>query len=154
MAVAVGKQPGVIRNLVMMVGVDKTDEQGRTPLMFAALGNKVHKTQVVYRDMRSPLSSIQRASCTTLIDCGANVDTQDASGLTALHVACYHGAKEATRVLLSRKASVTAVDKMVGTINSCTSWKLTLFLSNCRATLHSIGPLSLTTQHVCSCYYS
>ena len=41
MAVAVGKHPGVIRNLVMMFGVDKCDEFGRTPLMFAALGNKV-----------------------------------------------------------------------------------------------------------------
>ena len=51
----------------------------------------------------------------TLIDCGAVVDKQDDSGLTALHVACYHGAKEATRVLLSKKASVATTDKMVGT---------------------------------------
>ncbi len=41
MAVAIGKSPGVIRNLVMMFGVDKQDEQGRTPLMFAVLANKV-----------------------------------------------------------------------------------------------------------------
>ena len=41
MAVAIGKSPGVIRNLVMMFGVDKQDEHGRTPLMFAALANKV-----------------------------------------------------------------------------------------------------------------
>ena len=56
----------------------------------------------------------QRASCSTLIDCGANCDVQDKSGLTALHVACYHGAKEATRVLLNKKASVVTVDRMVG----------------------------------------
>ena len=45
MAVAIGKHPGVIKNLVMMFGVDKCDEYNRTPLMFAAKGNKVpHKT--------------------------------------------------------------------------------------------------------------
>ena len=43
MAVAIGKSPGVIKNLVMMFGVDQTDDQGRTPLMFAALGNKVYR---------------------------------------------------------------------------------------------------------------
>jgi hypothetical protein len=93
MAVAIGKSPGVIKNLVMMFGVDQTDDHGRTPLMFASLGNK-------------------RASCSTLIDCGAVPDKQDDSGLTALHVACYHGAKEATRVLLAKKASVAITDKM------------------------------------------
>ena len=41
MAAAVGKSPGVIKNLVMFFGVDKCDELMRTPLMFAALGNKV-----------------------------------------------------------------------------------------------------------------
>lgn len=49
MAVAIGKQPGVIRHLIMMFGVDKCDEYNRTPLMFAALGNKVcdkYKTSV------------------------------------------------------------------------------------------------------------
>ncbi len=41
MGVAIGKSAGVIRSLVMMFGVDKRDEQGRTPLMFAALANRV-----------------------------------------------------------------------------------------------------------------
>ena len=57
--------------------------------------------------------SIKRASCSTLVECGAVCDKQDNSGLTALHVACYHGAKEATRVLLAKKASVATADKMV-----------------------------------------
>ena len=59
------------------------------------------------------ISAVQRASCSTLIDCGADLNASDASGLTALHVACYHGAREAARVLLSKKASVTKTDKMV-----------------------------------------
>lgn len=43
MAAAIGKAPGVLSNLVMMFGVDTMDEYKRTPLMFAALGNKVCK---------------------------------------------------------------------------------------------------------------
>ncbi len=43
MGVAIGKSAGVIRSLVMMFGVDKRDEQGRTPLMFAALANRVSR---------------------------------------------------------------------------------------------------------------
>ena len=44
MAVAIGKHPGVIKNLVMMFGVDKCDDYNRTPLMFAVKGNKVPST--------------------------------------------------------------------------------------------------------------
>lgn len=55
----------------------------------------------------------QKSSCTALIDCGADVNRQDSSGLTALHVACYHGNKEATNVLLSKRAAVDIRDKMV-----------------------------------------
>lgn len=40
-ASAIGKDAGVIEQLVKWFGVDCLDEQGRTPLMFAALGNKV-----------------------------------------------------------------------------------------------------------------
>lgn len=46
MAVAIGKHPGVIRNLVMMFGVDKCDDYNRTPLMFAAKENKVPHTMM------------------------------------------------------------------------------------------------------------
>ena len=115
MAVAVGKHPGVIRHLVMMFGVDQTDEHGRTPLMFAALGNKVcfraFFSCKYYANNGHKIT--QRASCSTLIECGANRNMQDNSGLTALHVACYHGAKEACRVLLSKKVSISTADKMV-----------------------------------------
>ena len=56
---------------------------------------------------------MQRSSCIALIDCGADVNRQDSSGLTALHVACYHGNREATNVLLSIRADVDIRDKMV-----------------------------------------
>lgn len=95
MAVAIGKSSGVVRQLVMMFGVNKRDEYNRTPLMFAALGNN------------------KSSSCSTLIDCGAEVDRQDICGLTALHVACYHGNKAAASVLLHRKASVCVFDNTV-----------------------------------------
>ena len=56
---------------------------------------------------------MQKSSCIALIDCGADVNRQDSSGLTALHVACYHGNREATNVLLSKRAAVDIRDKMV-----------------------------------------
>ncbi len=93
-AVAIGRSPGVIRELVMMFGANKEDEFKRTPLMFAALGNK-------------------RSSISTLIECRADVNRQDSSGLTALHVACYHGNKTAVLVLLSKGASVDILDAKV-----------------------------------------
>lgn len=40
-AAAVGKEAGVIKNLVNWYGVNVKDEKYRTPLMFTALGNKV-----------------------------------------------------------------------------------------------------------------
>ena len=95
MAAAIGKSPGVIRELIMMFGVNKMDNHNRTPLMFAALGNN------------------KESSCRTLINCSADVDLQDTSGLTALHVACYHGSKSAASVLLSSGASIGISDNMV-----------------------------------------
>ena len=97
MAVAIGKSSGVVRQLVMMFGVNKRDEYNRTPLMFAALGNN------------------KSSSCSTLIECGAEVDRQDICGLTALHVACYHGNKSAASVLLNKGASVCIFDNTVST---------------------------------------
>ena len=84
-----------MRELVMMFGVNQLDDSNRTPLMFAALGNN------------------RRSSCSTLIDCGANVNLQDIYGLTALHVACYHGNKSAANVLLSRGAVLEMLDAKV-----------------------------------------
>jgi ankyrin repeat protein len=95
MAVAIGKAPAVVQELVMMYGVNKKDSFHRTPLMFAALGNN------------------RRASVSTLLRCSAGVDLQDVSGLTALHVACYHGNTSAINALLSKKASIGATDKLV-----------------------------------------
>jgi len=94
-AVATGKRPGVVRELVMMFGVNKLDDSQRTPLMFAALGNN------------------KRSSCSTLIEFGANVNQQDTSGLTALHVACYYGNKNAAGVLLNKGAVLNILDKKV-----------------------------------------
>ena len=95
MAAAIGKSPGVIRELIMMFGVNKLDNNNRTPLMFAALGNN------------------KGSSCTTLLKCMAEVNRQDASGLTALHVACYHGNRSAASILLSNKASIAIRDNTV-----------------------------------------
>eukprot|EP00731_Ephydatia_muelleri_P018033 Em0011g73a len=92
MAAAIGKAPGVLSNLVMMFGVDTMDEYKRTPLMFAALGNK-------------------RASCSTLIECGADVNHRDSSGLTPLHVACYHGNRDALGILLNKGAITGLTDR-------------------------------------------
>ena len=55
----------------------------------------------------------QRSSCITLIECGADVNHCDSTGLTALHVACYHGNREVLGALLSKKASVDIKDKLV-----------------------------------------
>ena len=99
MAVAIGKSPGVVRELVMMFGVNKLDDFKRTPLMFAALGNN------------------KRSSCSTLIECGADVNRQDISGLTALHVACYHGNKAATNVLLNKGAIINIIDATVSKLH-------------------------------------
>lgn len=38
---ATSNQAGVIKHLIHWYGVDQLDERDRTPLMFAALGNKV-----------------------------------------------------------------------------------------------------------------
>ena len=116
MAVAIGKSSGVVRQLVMMFGVNKRDEYKRTPLMFAALGNN------------------KSSSCSTLIDCGAEIDRQDICGLTALHVACYHGNKAAVSVLLNKGASVCKFDNTVS--SSCSDQT-----SSCSISLHS-RPLS------------
>ena len=62
----------------------------------------------------SSLYSCQRAMCSTLIECGANVDLCDSYGITAAQVACYHGHKEPLSVLFSNRATVNIMDRMVG----------------------------------------
>ena len=94
-AVAIGRTSGVVRELVLMFGVNKLDDSNRTPLMFAALGNN------------------RKSSCSMLIDCGADLNLQDVNGLTALHVACYHGHKSATNILLSKGAVPDILDAKV-----------------------------------------
>lgn len=123
MAVAVGKSPGVVRQLVMMFGVNKRDEYNRTPLMFAALGNN------------------KNSSCRTLIECGAEADRQDICGLTALHVACYHGNKAAASVLLGKQASVCLFDNTVSCIQHSISCQA--YDTVCRITALITGVLCL-----------
>ncbi len=89
-----------MRELVMMFGVNKEDDYKRTPLMFAALGNN------------------RRSSVSTLLECGADVNRQDVSGLTALHVACYHGNKAAANVLLNKGAVIDILDAKVS-LHAC-----------------------------------
>jgi len=96
MASCLGKSPGVLRELIMMFGVDKRDNRDRTPLMFAALGNN------------------KSSCCLTLLKSNANVDLQDDNGFTALHIACYNGNKSAVSALLTNKASLSLEDKQVG----------------------------------------
>ena len=101
----------------------------------------------------------QRSSCTALVDCGADVNRQDSSGLTALHVACYHGNKEATNVLLSKRAAVDIRDKMVC---ACTlinkdrtvpsHWVFLPLPSYARGTVPYTGAQCLLTTTVYSSY--
>ena len=51
--------------------------------------------------------------CRVLIKCGAVIDKREISGLTAVHIACYHGSNDALKVLLSKGANTTVVDRMV-----------------------------------------
>lgn len=95
MAAAIGKSAGIMRELLTMFGVDKRDNDKRTPLMFAALGNNKGST------------------CTTLLKNFARIDLQDDNGVTALHVACYNGNGSAVGVLLSHKASISVEDNNV-----------------------------------------
>ena len=79
----------------MMFGVDKTDSESRTPLMFAALNNN------------------KNSCCLTLLKANARVHLKDDDGFTALHIACYNGNRSALSVLLSYKASISAEDNEV-----------------------------------------
>ncbi len=97
MAASVGKSPGVMRELMMMFGVDKRDHKNRTPLMFAALSNN------------------KNSCCMTLLKTNAKVHLKDDNGFTALHIACYNGNRSALTVLLSYKANVAAEDNQVTT---------------------------------------
>ena len=56
---------------------------------------------------------MQPSSVSALVDCGAEVNHRDSSGLTAIHVACYHGNKRALTALLNKQASVIITDKLV-----------------------------------------
>ncbi|XP_019853211.1 PREDICTED: uncharacterized protein LOC109582743 isoform X2 [Amphimedon queenslandica] len=100
---------GVIKHLIHWYGVDQLDDRHRTPLMFAALGNKA-------------------TSCRTLLEYGSVPDNRDKSGLTAVHIACYHGHKEALAVLASKGANVAIKDKM---LHSAFHWSVVPPTTHC-----------------------
>ena len=61
-----------------------------------------------------PLFSVPQASAArALLEWGAKINAQEEGGLTALHIACYHGSKDVVAVLISHKANVTITDRMV-----------------------------------------
>ena len=62
-------------------GVEHRDMGGRTPLMYAVLGN-------------------QPKMCEILLQMGANVNARDAAGLTPLLWAAYRARAQAMKVLL------------------------------------------------------
>lgn len=129
-AVAIGKRSGVLEHLINWYGVDKKDDQNRTPLMFSALNNKV--SLFTYFNVTSlftssfsftlltlclhfphPSSSFKTSACQVLINAGSLLDHRDNSGLTALHIACHKGSKDVTKVLLHKHANTAISDKMV-----------------------------------------
>jgi ankyrin repeat protein len=71
--------------------VNSLDDQGRTPLMYAAIGN-------------------YDSTINTLKSCGAIINMADREGKTALHWACQNGHADAARALLYAGADLASKD--------------------------------------------
>lgn len=76
-----GVSSSQIKSLALQFGVDYRDNGGRTPLMYAVLGN-------------------QPKMCETLLKLKANVNARDLSGLTPLLWATYQAKPNPLRILL------------------------------------------------------
>jgi ankyrin repeat protein len=86
-----GVKPSVLKKMVFQYGVEYRDAGGRTPLMYAVLGN-------------------QPKMCEVLVQMGSNVDAKDSAGLTPLLWASYRARPHAMKVLLRHNADVQCTD--------------------------------------------
>ncbi|XP_065196960.1 uncharacterized protein LOC135828437 [Sycon ciliatum] len=75
-----------LKKLVQQYGVDICDEDQRTPLMYAAMGDS-------------------RKACQVLLQLGADVDKVDTCGLAAVHWAAYTDKPQALQALLKHGAN-------------------------------------------------
>jgi ankyrin repeat protein len=81
MAAMEGVKSSQLKKLAIQYGVDYRDHGGRTPLMYAVLGN-------------------QPRMCDTLLSLGAKVNTQDSTGLTPLLWATFQAKPQCMKILL------------------------------------------------------
>eukprot|EP00117_Sycon_ciliatum_P010996 scpid10003/ scgid12652/ Inversin len=82
-ACGLGKEAGMLRNLVLMFGIEHCDRQQHTPLMFAILSDKP-------------------ACITCLLECAAEPTKYDGDGYTALHHATRLGHYRSAATILSK----------------------------------------------------
>ncbi|KAM0667402.1 hypothetical protein ACQRIU_003267 [Beauveria bassiana] len=83
---------GAGNKVIEEAGVDATDNEGRTALLFAALKSHIHVIEA-------------------LINGGANVNVEDASGSSPLGMAAKEGHELVVKLLLERGAKVNTRDK-------------------------------------------
>lgn len=82
---------GAIRALLSELGVDELDGSGRTPLMYAVIGNRFK-------------------ACKVLVKCKADVNARDDNGNTPLMWAACRGCSESMKELLKLGADVSLAD--------------------------------------------
>ena len=81
MAATEGVKSSTMKKLAIKFGVDYRDHGGRTPLMYAILGN-------------------QPKMCEVLVKLGASINAKDSTGLTPLLWATYLAKHDVMKVLL------------------------------------------------------
>ena len=98
-----------IRQLVQDYGVENLDSSGRTPLMYAVIGNKAK-------------------ACKALVKANANINARDDIGNTSLIWAACRGAANSLKELLKMGADVAATDNEGRT---CMHWATKLKRTDC-----------------------
>jgi kinesin family protein 3/17 len=87
---AVKGDRSVVKTLIATYGLECTDVIGRTPLMYAVIGNKTK-------------------CCELLLRGGADPEAQDINGRTALLWAAYYGHVESAKLLLTKNKSLVDI---------------------------------------------
>lgn len=103
--------------------VDATDNEGRTPLFFTGVNNKIvtlllnegADSTKKNHSWQTPLHAAAyfggTDSLTTLLDRGAEKNTQDKNGMTPLHLAAMQGHVKSVDILLKYNAAVDIKNK-------------------------------------------
>jgi ankyrin repeat protein len=120
------------------------DEQTRTNLLKNNLPSQV-----------SFINAIQKGDIITvkaLIAAGANVNAENKSGETPLHIAAVRGYQEITSLLIVEGADVNAIDKRKLTPLHAAAWSgynetVSLLIANC-SEINAIGENGITPLHV------